>query len=180
MAQPSLAAGLRVIYAPSTPGRLTGALAARPDSAGAVQLNHPHCARFCVLGGGSCSVAGDREFQSPFLSHFVGDWQARGFVGTDWKVPTVFAESFSRLALSYFLEDGLSIGEAFRRASDDAFALGNHSRLESLDKALRGWNEDGSRSELLGRIRERVRTECERYPGEGDDSQRARCMAFLS
>ena len=23
---------------------------------GAVQLNHPHCARFCVLGGGSCSA----------------------------------------------------------------------------------------------------------------------------
>ena len=23
-----------------------------------VRLNHPHCARFCVLGGGSCSVAG--------------------------------------------------------------------------------------------------------------------------
>ncbi|MHA1536795.1 MAG: radical SAM protein [Alphaproteobacteria bacterium] len=26
-------------------------------SAGAVSLNHPHCARFCVLGGGSCSGA---------------------------------------------------------------------------------------------------------------------------
>ena len=24
---------------------------------GAVRLNHPHCAKFCVLGGGSCSVA---------------------------------------------------------------------------------------------------------------------------
>lgn len=24
---------------------------------GAVKLNHPHCAKFCVLGGGSCSVA---------------------------------------------------------------------------------------------------------------------------
>jgi len=22
-----------------------------------VKLNHPHCARFCVLGGGSCSQA---------------------------------------------------------------------------------------------------------------------------
>jgi hypothetical protein len=28
-------------------------------SAGAVNLNHPHCARFCVLGGGSCSVGGN-------------------------------------------------------------------------------------------------------------------------
>ncbi|MDE0539599.1 MAG: radical SAM protein [Rhodospirillales bacterium] len=26
------------------------------DAAGAVKLNHPHCARFCVLGGGACSV----------------------------------------------------------------------------------------------------------------------------
>jgi len=26
------------------------------DADGAVQLNHPHCARFCVLGGASCSV----------------------------------------------------------------------------------------------------------------------------
>ena len=27
------------------------------DAAGDVALNHPHCARFCVLGGGSCSKA---------------------------------------------------------------------------------------------------------------------------
>ena len=26
---------------------------------GKVKLNHPHCAKFCVLGGGSCSVAAD-------------------------------------------------------------------------------------------------------------------------
>ena len=25
------------------------------DALGAVKLNHPHCARFCVLGGGACS-----------------------------------------------------------------------------------------------------------------------------
>jgi hypothetical protein len=25
---------------------------------GAVKLNHPHCAKFCVLGGGSCSPGG--------------------------------------------------------------------------------------------------------------------------
>jgi hypothetical protein len=24
-------------------------------SAGSVRLNHPHCAKFCVLGGASCS-----------------------------------------------------------------------------------------------------------------------------
>ena len=27
------------------------------EAGGAVPLNHPHCARFCVLGGGSCSAA---------------------------------------------------------------------------------------------------------------------------
>jgi hypothetical protein len=26
---------------------------------GRVKLNHPHCAKFCVLGGGSCSAAKD-------------------------------------------------------------------------------------------------------------------------
>ena len=26
------------------------------DASGAVQLNHPHCARFCVLGGASCAA----------------------------------------------------------------------------------------------------------------------------
>ena len=30
--------------------------AALAGATGAVKLNHPHCARFCVLGGGSCSV----------------------------------------------------------------------------------------------------------------------------
>jgi hypothetical protein len=28
------------------------------DASSRVALNHPHCARFCVLGGASCSVAG--------------------------------------------------------------------------------------------------------------------------
>ncbi|MBL4613276.1 MAG: radical SAM protein [Magnetovibrio sp.] len=27
------------------------------DAHGAVQLNHPHCAKFCVLGGASCSIS---------------------------------------------------------------------------------------------------------------------------
>ena len=28
------------------------------DALGTVKLNHPHCAKFCVLGGGSCSAGG--------------------------------------------------------------------------------------------------------------------------
>ena len=27
------------------------------EACGPVPLNHPHCATFCVLGGGSCSVS---------------------------------------------------------------------------------------------------------------------------
>jgi uncharacterized Fe-S cluster-containing radical SAM superfamily protein len=39
---------------PDDPGFSFGASLA--DSLGSVFLNHPHCARFCVLGGGSCSA----------------------------------------------------------------------------------------------------------------------------
>ena len=31
------------------------------DALGPIRLNHPHCARFCVLGGGSCSASADAE-----------------------------------------------------------------------------------------------------------------------
>jgi hypothetical protein len=37
------------------------------DASRQVALNHPHCARFCILGGASCSVAGhvgDRNLES--------------------------------------------------------------------------------------------------------------------
>jgi len=38
---------------PYDPGFAMGATLA--EAAGSVHLNHPHCARFCVLGGASCS-----------------------------------------------------------------------------------------------------------------------------
>jgi thiol-disulfide isomerase/thioredoxin len=63
---------------------------------------------------------------------------------------------------------------------DDAFALGNHSRLKSLAKAYESWNEAGSYSGSVELIRQHVHSECERYPDEGEDSQRSRCLAFLS
>jgi thioredoxin-related protein len=62
---------------------------------------------------------------------------------------------------------------------DDAFALGNSFRLGQLEKAYRAWNEDAAHEEIVGRIGDRVRSACERYPAEGDDSQQARCAAFL-
>ena len=63
---------------------------------------------------------------------------------------------------------------------DDAFALGNHSRLKSLAKAYEDWNEDGVYSGSVEIIRQHVHAECERYPDDGEDSQRTRCLAFLS
>jgi len=38
---------------------LTASLSADGGSfrQGAVKLNHPHCSKFCVLGGGKCSAA---------------------------------------------------------------------------------------------------------------------------
>jgi hypothetical protein len=62
---------------------------------------------------------------------------------------------------------------------DDAFAGGNHSRLGSLGKAFDSWNEDGVHQETIDRIRRHVRGACDRYPDDGDDSQRSRCLAFL-
>jgi uncharacterized Fe-S cluster-containing radical SAM superfamily protein len=41
---------------PYDPGFDLGATLA--EASGAVALNHPHCARFCVLGGASCSAGG--------------------------------------------------------------------------------------------------------------------------
>jgi hypothetical protein len=36
------------------------------EADGAVPLNHPHCAKFCVLGGASCSRAVGNVSSSPF------------------------------------------------------------------------------------------------------------------
>ncbi|MDH3743499.1 MAG: thioredoxin family protein [Acidobacteriota bacterium] len=62
---------------------------------------------------------------------------------------------------------------------DDAFALGNGLRLGQLEEAYREWNEDSTHDGTVGRIRDRVRSACERYPTEGEDSQRDRCLGFL-
>ena len=63
---------------------------------------------------------------------------------------------------------------------EDAFAGGNHSRLAQLDKAYRRWNEDGGHDALLAGIRDRVHAACDRYPEDGEDSQRSRCRSFLA
>jgi hypothetical protein len=75
----------------------------------------------------ACSTAeGDREFQSPFLTQFIRDYDARGLIGSDWKMPTVFADAFSRRFLQRFLlEPRASLGEAFTATSDEFMAAGN-------------------------------------------------------
>ena len=71
------------------------------------------------------SVAGDPAFTSPLLFQFLDRWRAIGVLGTDWEIPTVFADAFARRLVQYFLRDRLPLGEAFARTSDDAFAQGN-------------------------------------------------------
>ncbi len=75
----------------------------------------------------ACSTAeGDREFQSPFLTQFIREYDARGLIGSDWKVPTVFADEFSRRFLRRFLlTPGASLGQALAATSDEFMAAGN-------------------------------------------------------
>jgi hypothetical protein len=52
----------------------------------------------------ACSSAeADQYYQSQFLTLFVSQWQARAFIGSDWKIPTEFADAFARRALDRFL-----------------------------------------------------------------------------
>jgi thiol-disulfide isomerase/thioredoxin len=64
--------------------------------------------------------------------------------------------------------------------NEDAFALGNHSRLKSLGQAYESWNESGAHEDVIARLRQRVHEECARYPEGDESSQRARCLDFLS
>ena len=62
---------------------------------------------------------------------------------------------------------------------EDAFAGGNHARLDGLQAAYWTWNEDGLHDQELARIRDHVHASCDRYPTDGDDSQQERCRSFL-
>lgn len=65
-------------------------------------------------------------------------------------------------------------------ALEDAFAGGNHSRLEGLERDYLDWSTPGEREATLLALRDFVHQACGRFPSAGEDSQRARCSAFLS
>lgn len=74
----------------------------------------------------ACSTAtGDHAFQSLFLRHFVASWRARGFLGTDWKVPTLFADEFGRRVVEHFLNGRMTIADALAAAARSALDVGN-------------------------------------------------------
>ena len=40
-----------------------------------VALNHPHCAKFCVLGGGACSATSSKSGTTPIVDFREADVQ---------------------------------------------------------------------------------------------------------
>lgn len=74
----------------------------------------------------TCSSAeGDVAYPSPFIEHFKSKWGASGFVGTDWKIPTVFADLFGRRVLDRVLRQKAPILRAFQQVTLAAIRKGN-------------------------------------------------------
>ncbi|HEX3475909.1 MAG TPA: caspase family protein [Kofleriaceae bacterium] len=81
----------------------------------------------------ACSSAeADQYYQSQFLTLFVARWKARTFIGSDWKIPTEFADAFARRALQRFLGCGcdpalpkLPLGAAFHTTAVEVLELKN-------------------------------------------------------
>ena len=65
-------------------------------------------------------------------------------------------------------------------ALEDAFAGGNHSRLQALERSYLDWNQSGDHSATIGALRDFVLSACDGFPSAGDDSQRDRCLSFLT
>jgi hypothetical protein len=65
-------------------------------------------------------------------------------------------------------------------AHDDAFMLGNWSRLQTFGTNLEAWNEDGSHDATVAKVRDQVHAACDafrepddRVAGEGDSANEA-------
>ncbi|MBP7053175.1 MAG: toll/interleukin-1 receptor domain-containing protein [Phycisphaerae bacterium] len=72
------------------------------------------------------SGSGDPEFQSPFLDLFTNKYRVRGYVGTDWEVPSVFADAFARRVLQRYVVEGIPLGLAFHQATREALEVYNN------------------------------------------------------
>jgi hypothetical protein len=70
------------------------------------------------------SAQADPLYGNPFVEHFLKDWECRALVGTDWTVPTAFADVFSRKVVAK-LRHGDALIDALRSVSMEAFAGGN-------------------------------------------------------
>ena len=77
-----------------------------------------------VLLNACGSTQADPAYGLPFVSMFMRTWQARALVGTDWSVPTRFADSFSRLVMAGLRRE-LTIADSLRHAANVSFSQGN-------------------------------------------------------
>jgi len=90
----------------------------------------PLKARPLVFLNACSSAEADQYYQSQFLTLFVSQWQARAFIGSDWKIPTEFADAFARRALDRFLgrdpdAPQLALGAALHATAVDVLELKN-------------------------------------------------------
>jgi hypothetical protein len=90
----------------------------------------PLKARPLVFLNACSSAEADQYYQSQFLTLFVSQWQARAFIGSDWKIPTEFADAFARRALDRFLArdpeaPALALGAALHATAVEVLELDN-------------------------------------------------------
>ncbi|HZJ61984.1 MAG TPA: CHAT domain-containing protein [Kofleriaceae bacterium] len=90
----------------------------------------PLKARPLVFLNACSSAEADQYYQSQFLTLFVSQWQARAFIGSDWKIPTEFADAFARRALDRFLgrdpeAPRLALGAALHATAVEVLELKN-------------------------------------------------------
>ncbi len=118
-------------------------------------------------------------------------WYKRAYESTDAEAEggmTRFRWGYSylRSLLRMTPEDDATIQAESERvlgellAHDDAFALGNKDRLNSLAGAYNTWNEEGAHEETVQAIRDFVAGYCANYAAEGEDSLQSRCQAYLA
>jgi thioredoxin-related protein len=119
------------------------------------------------------------------------DWYKKAYEATDANAEggmTRFRWGYSYLRALVRLapDDAATIEAEAKRVlgelltHDDAFALGNKDRLNSLSTALLAWNKDGKQDATVQSLRAFVSAECAKFPADGEDSQQARCKSFLA